>query len=367
MKVSGKEEKRKKKKEFAFTAKEIVHLYKSHEQAAFLEDAPEIEKTQFHQKNQIKKKQHIRRIIIYSISVAASILVVFGSYLWLNQPEKSKENDLFTYLDELSIGAISNEIQLFTSDSILNIREDECIKYEKDGNVILESSQSGKQSVIEKSRIETTYNRIIVPKGKRMNLILSDGTKIVINAGSQLVYPTAFTGEKREIYVEGEIFLNVKKDESRPFIVKTDLLDVRVLGTSFNVSAYKEDKETSIVLVCGKVQVKTRNNNIEELSPNERLCFKDDKIEKSIVNPYEYTCWTQSIMLLHCEPLDVVFKKLSRYYGFSIQYDKQVAEITMSGKLDLKEDLKNVINTIAYTAPITVSYEENRIIIRESK
>lgn len=87
--------------------------------------------------------------------------------------------------------------------------------------------------------IKEEYNQIIVPKGKRSQIVLADNSKIWINSGSKVIYPRAFEGKYREIYVEGEVYLNVTHDTSKPFIVNTSGFEVRVLGTSFNISAYK--------------------------------------------------------------------------------------------------------------------------------
>ncbi len=87
---------------------------------------------------------------------------------------------------------------------------------------------------------EHSFNQLIVPNGKRSTLALEDGTKMWINAGSRVIYPNKFKKNKREIYVDGEVYMEVARDEERPFVVKTNMLDVQVLGTSFNVMAYKK-------------------------------------------------------------------------------------------------------------------------------
>ena len=117
------------------------------------------------------------------------------------------------------------------------------------------------------------FNQIIVPPGKRTNVVFADGTKICVNAGTRVVYPEVFLDDSREIYVEGEIYLEVFRDESRPFIVRTEKMNVRVLGTTFNISAYKNQTESSVVLVEGKVEVELINKQKIKVSPNEMVLF----------------------------------------------------------------------------------------------
>ena len=115
------------------------------------------------------------------------------------------------------------------------------------------------------------YNQLIVPKGRRSMIVLADNSKMWINSGSKVIYPRAFKGDRREIFVEGEVYLKVSRDESKPFIVNTSAFDVEVLGTSFNVSAYKGDAHASVVLVEGAVDVKDAADKHVLMQPNERV------------------------------------------------------------------------------------------------
>ena len=106
---------------------------------------------------------------------------------------------------------------------------------------------------------EGELNKLVVSYGKRARITLCDGTKIWANAGTVLLYPTYFEDKKREIYVDGEIYIDVTPNPEKPFIIKTSDMGIKVLGTSFNVSAYRDDAEKSIVLVTGKVEVAASN------------------------------------------------------------------------------------------------------------
>lgn len=139
------------------------------------------------------------------------------------------------------------------------------LHYNQQGKLNVNSQTINQET--ENDKKKDTYNQLIVPAGKRSSITFSDGTRIWLSASSRVVYPVEFMKNKREIYVEGEAFLDVYHDKSRPFIVKTNKMDIQVLGTTFNVCAYEKENIQTVVLVTGKVEVKTNNNETKTLSP----------------------------------------------------------------------------------------------------
>lgn len=225
------------------------------------------------------------------------------------------------------------------------------------------NSQTINQKAENKKKKEI-YNQLIVPAGKRSSITFSDGTRIWLSASSRVVYPIEFMENKREIYVEGEAFLDVYHDENRPFIVKTNKIDIRVLGTTFNVCAYENENTQTVVLVTGKVEVKTTNNEIKTLSPNNLLAYNDQKgILVHPVDVQEYIAWKDGFYQFKQENLEVIAKKLNKYYGKTIIVDKRLTQITCSGKLDLKEELDDVLRTLIQTVPAQITKSNGEIYI----
>lgn len=129
----------------------------------------------------------------------------------------------------------SNDIQLILSEGrklVMDGKESR-LHYKEGGKIAI---SSGKTQLDEEN--ETGYNQLIVPSGKRSFITFSDGTRVAVNANTRIVYPSEFSGHKREIYVNGEVYLQVSPDKKHPFVVKTNRMEVEVLGTEFNVSAY---------------------------------------------------------------------------------------------------------------------------------
>lgn len=357
---------KKKRELFAKLTERWILSFKQYEETKYCE-GEDLIWSQIQKRIKANKQNKDRRIAYYIISSAACLLLLLGGiYTWVNQSESNKET---IQLANIPMPEVSNdEIMLVTAgNKNLNVEDNANVTYGEDGSV---SVNSRKVSFVkEKNQMKEaiTYNQIIVPPGKRTNVFFADGTRIYVNAGTRVVYPTVFAKNKREIYVDGEIYLEVKHDESRPFIVKTDNLDVRVLGTSFNVCAYKEDKESTVVLVTGKVEVETKTKQKVYLSPDDMLKLKASQVSTRKVDVSNYISWKDGLMKLDAEPLDKVLIKLSRYYGQEILFDNNLASMPISGKLDLRDKLEDVINIIAETAPVTVKWNYNTIYVKAKK
>lgn len=306
-----------------------------------------------------------RKIRIFYWPVAASIILLFsvGIYFWMNPKDESA----------LALALLENEESYLTQDEILligqaekmQLKDDSSIEYDADGHSNLEEHIVIKEETEDKKPPkDAAINQIMVPKGKRASITFSDGTKMFINAGTRVFYPAVFSKDKREILVEGEVFLEVRKDVSRPFIVKTSGFDVRVLGTQFNVSAYKEDPSATVVLVDGEVEVAVGKNEKSLLAPNQMIEINAQGSNIKEVDVLEYICWKDNMMLLKGRTTGEVLNRLSRYYDQKIIYDADIEDIPISGKLDLREEVMDAIRNVCQ--PLYLQYkldEDNNIII----
>jgi ferric-dicitrate binding protein FerR (iron transport regulator) len=208
------------------------------------------------------------------------------------------------------------------------------------------------------------FHQLLVPWGKRSMITFGDGSRIWVNAGTQVTYPVVFDRKKREIYVDGEIYAEVSPDHTRPFIVKTKKIDVEVLGTAFNLSAYEKDSVQNIVLVSGSVKIHNadRKNKIV-LEPNEMYSYGNGISLVQIVNVGEYISWKSGIYQYRSECLETIMKHLSHYYGCSIVCSPRASQLKFSGKLDIKDKLDVILEGISQTSPITYRYDKGVYII----
>jgi transmembrane sensor len=214
---------------------------------------------------------------------------------------------------------------------------------------------------------EPARAQVIIPYGKRSQIILADGTKIWLNAGSTLSYPVSFTGNSREVYLSGEAFFEVSTDRSKPFYVITGDLRIKVTGTRFNVTSYSDDVVTQAVLVEGKIEAAKNRlfSRSVELSPGECIVYdrKENKIQKDKVDVELYTSWVNGYLLIENEPVVEIFKKLERYYDKKIVVEKLSDQPRFTGKLNLDDDLEKVLNNIAFSAAFSVENKNGVYII----
>lgn len=215
--------------------------------------------------------------------------------------------------------------------------------------------QSSKDEKVEKSG---QYNQLITPKGKHSKLTLPDGTQVYANSGTRIVFPEKFQGNKREIFVDGEVYLDVYHNQNRPFVVRTNKMEIEVLGTSFNVSAYSQDIEQSVVLVSGSVAVKTNKKEEFHLLPNQRISYGTN-VAVTNVAVERFIAWKDGILLCNNESLVSVIERISRYYGVDIECDNDIHFYTGNGKLDLKEDLRRVLDGLIDIFPIVINEGKN--------
>ena len=195
---------------------------------------------------------------------------------------------------------------------------------------------------------EGEFNNLVVSYGKRARVTLCDGTKIWANAGTVLLYPTHFEDKKREIYVDGEIYIDVTPNPEKPFIVHADDINVKVLGTVFNVRSYPEDSEIEVSLIKGKVNVfsasETRDNVI--LASDEQLTYdkRSGKMNHHHVDALQTSQWTTGRLSFVNASVPEIMKAIERKYDVRIvihskYLDKEVFSGSISPKLTVEEIL----------------------------
>ncbi|SCD21305.1 FecR protein [Proteiniphilum saccharofermentans] len=335
---------------------EAVILYKDNIRFNdFSMSRPEISECIISLQNQIcyKKKRRTSKRIVLSISaIAASVAIIISLPLLFDKGNNVQDISTFarTLPDNSDFYSSDTKLILSENNTVVLNNKESSIQYEEDGikaddNLILKEESA-------------PYNQLITPYGKRSVITFSDGTKAWVNAGSRLVYPAEFNKGKREIYVDGEIYVEVCEDKKRPFVIKTSQMDIEVLGTKFNVSAYEADKTNSVVLLSGSVSISSnsRNKNII-LKPDQM--YSDIKGSHTVenVDASIYILWTQGLYQFESEKLANIVTRLERYYGIRIECDAAITELKCSGKLDLKDDMNKLLDELSRALPIT--YRKN--------
>lgn len=241
----------------------------------------------------------------------------------------------------------------------------------KSQDALLINNDSLIQNIPQSQTDQNTLNEISVPYGKKVRLQLSDGTIVQLNAGSHFAFPQRFKGMKRVVHLIGEGFFEVAKNEKQPFIVSTQKVDVKVLGTKFNLSAYSSDNICETVLLEGKVEVQGKGkifNNRIDLTPNQKAIYSNETkllTKSNIPDAGFYITWINGWYNFSNEKLDRVLGKLERFYNVKFIYDKSLIENTLpiSGKLDLKDSILDVMGALSGVAKIDYKISNENIVI----
>jgi hypothetical protein len=317
----------------------------------------------------LRKRIQPRRLWYMAASVAASLLLLFGAYFYNHSYIQNISIDYQAIVEKSTVEK-QEKVQLVSSGKMLDIEGNNVeLVYDKKGEINIPTDAGTEVDVNMnpnvKANATASLNQLIVPYGKTTSVILSDGTKIWVNSGSKLIYPSVFAENKREIYVEGEIYLEVVKSENQPFVVKTNALEINVLGTFFNVSAYKNDENQSVVLVTGSVSVKgNKEKTTKTIQPNQKYTFEKNTNISNVqqVDVFDYICWKYGFLSFKKEKLSAVLKKVERYYNVRMDCDaSEIDRTTLSGKLDLKEDIAETFRIISITAPIQYEIQNEMI------
>jgi hypothetical protein len=189
-----------------------------------------------------------------------------------------------------------------------------------------------------------------VPNGERKQVTLPDGSTVWLNANSVLIYPEKF-GKTRTLFLSGEGHFTVTKDKERPFIVKTNYLNVEALGTVFNVHSYPEENETTTILESGKVRVddKIGSSGSVILNPNEQLIYNhvDASFFKCSVDAFRLSSWTKGYLIFQQETLEGIFRALERQYNVKINYnDTKFKNMTFTVRFHARESLEEALDVL---------------------
>lgn len=219
-----------------------------------------------------------------------------------------------------------------------------------------------------KTAVTLQYNTLKTPRGGEYTVVLSDGTKVYLNAASELKYPVQFDDKERQVYLSGEAYFEVAKDSSRPFYVVTDAVRVTVYGTEFNVNTYGIGG-TQTTLVTGKVGIRGKSSEREYMMQPSQLAEFDGKGKfKGIrnVNIETYTAWKEGFFVFEDEGLEDILSRLSRWYDVDVFYgSEKVKEYHFTGHMEKYEDIEIILNAISKMIGVHFTIKDRTIVITE--
>lgn len=314
-------------------------------------------------KSRLESKRR-RRSLFRKAAATAAACIAAGIFLLFSLPSFS---ELETSEDSRIITGTSHPVEdinfISGSRSVAIARNADIVIGER-GNVTITGSENEDIATIDVA--EAQELRLVVPRGRRSSIVLPDGTKVSINAGTTLKFPSKFAKNERRIQVEGEIFVDAAHDPSRPFFVEAGDMTIKVLGTQFNVSCYAEEAGSSVVLVDGSVEVSAFEER-RTMEPGQMCRTDNGKLSMQKIDTEEYVSWKDGYILLPRKmPVSEVLTKIERYYNvnFSCSDRGTLADRTCWGKLMLAEDMENILKAICLISGTTYERDGDAILIK---
>ncbi|MBW8332160.1 MAG: FecR domain-containing protein [Prolixibacteraceae bacterium] len=312
-----------------------------------------------------KQKSGKTKRFLFGFAKYAAVAILFFSIgaLLFYQPEITNQA-FYAFDSDEQIPTSQAQLIRSNGENVIIGDQRSTISYQKTGELVINNDTL--KSIKSDSKSSQTLNQLITPYGTTSEIILPDGTKVYLNAGSRLAYPDLFTGDTREVILLGEAYFEVRHDTKHPFVVLANDLRIKDLGTRFNVSAYPADGRIETTLTEGKVTIRQNNSGLfsrdTELIPGQLASYSRQTREMTVksVNVEDYILWTQGMMKFETVDLNRIIKKLERFYNIRFQFDDSRLEtLKISGKLELNEDRNEVLERIARTASVKIIMNED--------
>ena len=303
---------------------------------------------QIDQKDQQNKTKKLVLISMRYAAVALFFLLIGSGLTFLIFRNQPNEEHFVSVPSPANLNIQEPTLILDDKEEIaLNKGESE-LEYSEKGEITVDQQ---KVSADEEDPGHVKMNTLVIPYGNRSTVLLADGTKVWLNAGSRFIYPSRFTDKNREVFLVGEAFFDVAKNEEKPFLVKTPDIKIEVVGTSFNLSAYPEENIVQTVLTEGSIKQSWLNEGFfdssTEIKPGQLLLANKKEKATSVydVSTDYYTTWKEGYLMFSNSDLNRVVKKLERYYNIRFRYDDPMdGAIRISGKLDVTSEKEVVFS-----------------------
>ena len=306
-----------------------------------------------------KKKRKIRR---FTYAATAAVAAVIFLLAYLHPKPDTLHRQLHTsYIKGQALA--SEDILLISGNHTTSFQENIDVKINNNQTAHVKSGESYEKEI---SMAANAMNILIVPYGKRSKVVLPDGTHVWLNSGSTLEFPSAFTNDKREVYLSGEMYIEVAHSKNKSFYVYTSDFNVKVYGTRFNVSSYADSHSSSVVLVEGSVSLQAEGRPGLRLSPNEQAVYTERGVASTQkVDVRSFISWKDGYLTYEDTPMTEVLKQIERYYNLSFNYEENITlqELTCTGKIILSDNLDNVMTTLALISSTTYKREGIQIYI----
>ncbi|WP_207420291.1 FecR family protein [Desertivirga brevis] len=213
--------------------------------------------------------------------------------------------------------------------------------------------------------LSSGFNTIVTPKGGEWQVNLPDGSRVWLNSASSLTFPTAFTGNVRQVQLRGEAYFEVAKNKAKPFKVITAGQMVEVLGTHFNINAYQDEAAVKTTLLEGVVRVKASGagGKARILAPGQNAVLQNGNISISNADTEEAIAWHKGYMRFNNDNIESLMREIARWYDVEVVYEGNISQERFTGTFSRKRSIQEVLNTLQLTGFFEFKIEGRRIIV----
>lgn len=312
---------------------------------------------------EVRHRQRRRRIGWYS-SGAAVAVVLLGIVLMYWKPVIDSEEASFPAIRKMDVSKA--HLRLSTGEVI------ELDKYQgrmirEDGVRVDNADFTLRYSSDSAALDEVKYDTLVIPRGSEYSIVLADGTKVFLNAGSEIYYPVVFSGNKREVGLKGEAYFEVAKDERRPFFVQAGNIRVRVLGTSFNVTSYPGRKRIETTLEEGWIQITDGKEQVDVV-PGEQVVYDKNNGSFNVksVDTKLYTSWKDGYYKFDQMTLENIMETLSLWYDLNVFYaNDDVKLLEFTGRLRRYDRVEGLFRKFEQTDLVKFELNGKNVVIRK--
>jgi transmembrane sensor len=237
----------------------------------------------------------------------------------------------------------------------------------QNGAVVYEKEKTGEPPAAESPTADpqtVVYNTMTTPRGRQIQIVLPDGSKVWLNAASAIHYPTAFNGNERAVELSGEAYFEIAKDERKPFVVSARGMRIQVLGTAFNLMAYSDEAAVNATLVTGAVRVVTAGSSLV-LSPDEQACLpaSSGRLTVSKPNMKEVLAWKEGRFRFDGANITTIMRQIARWYDVDIEYRGEAPSNEFNGSISRAEYVQKILHALERTGNVHFSLEGRKIVV----
>ncbi|MBC9931946.1 FecR family protein [Chitinophaga qingshengii] len=306
------------------------------------------------------KKTHAINWFRVAAAAVVTGLIAGGAVFLLKSPRQKTTTTVAAH------AADNQQIQLITGSGATVVPDSGTQLKEADGTRISAGKTAISYEAVQTAQ-QLVFNTLVVPRGHTYKVVLSDGTRVWLNADSRLRFPVAFSGDSREVELEGEACFETTPAGGKPFLVKTGDIQVTVLATEFNINAYTPNTFTT--LVSGKVKVGA-GTLAKELTPGQQAIYRQGTMTVANVDAEQFTAWKEGLLVFDNTSLGDIMTRLGREYDYTVNFEHaSLQQRRLGGNIEKSPNISQVLELLEELTDVhfVIDQPKRTIMVKQGK